>query len=236
MKLGITFVTAFLGAASLEAGVVFTMDPTIGLPTSAGTYAGGTTLSIGVTGSVNLNGPASLIITNPDGSLFPADHIPLASCTVCWAPGYQFFIPGSNLYPTGAGGDGINHFPGGGGNFDLFPGTHSSWATQGKQTTDTSDPLALRFGSLAGTFKTNPTATDWFSIGYGGQFVVPQGGATLLMVVVDTFYPNNTGGYTVTIDQGQVGPVPEPSAIWLAFSGFAALGLPRAYRLLSRNR
>lgn len=129
----------------------------------------------------------------------------------------------------------MNHFAGGGGNYDLYPGNHSYWASQGKQTTDTSDPGALRFGTLAGTFETNPTATDWFSIGYGGQLVIPQGGATLLMVIVDTFYPNNTGGYTVTIDQGSAA-VPEPSAIWLAFSGFAALGVPRAYRLLSRNR
>jgi hypothetical protein len=233
MKLGIILVTAVFGLAPLEAGVVFTMDPTVATATSAGAYAGGTILTIGVTGSVNLNGPASLIITNPDGSMVA---VPLASCTSCWAPGYQFFIPGSSLYPTFAGGDGMNHFVGGGGNFDLFPGTHSAWAPQGKQTTDTADPLALRFGTLAGTFETNPTATDWFSIGYGGQLVVPQGGATLLMVVVDTFYPNNTGGYTVTIDTPSAPAVPEPSAMWLAFSGFAALGAPRAYRLLSRNR
>ena len=49
------------------------------------------------------------------------------------------------------------------------------------------------------------------------------------MVVVDTFYPNNTGGYTR--DDGSICPaVPEPAAIWLAFSGFAVLGLPRAFR------
>ena len=126
--------------------------------------------------------------------------VPAASCTLCWAPGYQYFIPGDPSYPTGAGGDGINHFGGGGGNFDAFPGAHSPWATEGKQTTDTSDPGALRFGALAGTFVVNPTATDWFLIGFGGQLVVPQGGATLQMVLVDTFYPNNTGGYTVTIN------------------------------------
>jgi len=232
MKFGIIIVTALFGVATLEAGVVFTMDPTTGLPISAGTYAGGTTLTISVTGSVNLNGPNSLIVTNPDGSLV---SVPAASCTLCWAPGYQYFIPGDPSYPTGAGGDGINHFGGGGGNFDAFPGAHSPWATVGKQTTDTTDPGALRFGALAGTFVVNPTATDWFLIGFGGQLVVPQGGATLQMVLVDTFYPNNTGGYTITINTPSAS-VPEPSAIWLAFSGFAVLGLPRAYRLLSRNR
>jgi len=232
MKLGMILVTALFSVAPLEAGVVFTMDPTLAGPASAGTYAGGTTLSIGVTGTINLNGPASQIITNPDGSMFA---VPPASCAICWAPGYQYFIPNSNLYPTVAGGDGINHFTGGGGNFDLYASNQSTWANEGKQTTDTTDPGVLRFGSLAGTFKTNPTATDWFLIGAGGSFVVPQGGATLLMVVVDTFYPNNTGNYSVTIN-AQSNTVPEPSAIWMAFFGFAALGLPLAYRLLKRDR
>jgi hypothetical protein len=230
MKLGI-FLLAFFAAATLQAGAVFTMDPTVAAPIFAGTYAGGTMLTIGATGSINLNGPNSLIVTNPDGSLL---SVPLASCTACWAPGYQYFIPGASGYPTGAGGDGINHFGGGGGNFDAFPGTSSPWAPEGKRTTDTSDLGALRFGSLAGTFVADPTPGDWFRIGYGGDFLVPEGGATLLMVIVDTYYPNNTGGYTVTINT-PTASVPEPSAIWLALSGFAVLGLPRAHRLLSRR-
>jgi hypothetical protein len=229
MKFGI-LITAVIGAAlPLEAGVVFTMDPTVATPTNAGTYAGGATLFISATGTVNLNGPSGLIVTNPDGSM---SNIPSAACIACWAPGYEFFIPGADSYPTAFGGDGINHFTGGGGNFDLFPGDHSAWATQGKQTTDTMDVGALRFGALAYTFQTNPTATDWFLLGYGGTFVTPQGGGTLLMVVVDTFYTNNTGSYTVTVDQQAV---PEPGAIWLAFSGVALFGLPRAFRRLSRK-
>jgi hypothetical protein len=222
--------TALFGAAlPLSAGVMFTMDPTIATPTNAGTYAGGVTLFISATGDVNLNGPSGQIITNPDGSMF---NIPSAACTACWAPGYQFFIPGANSYPTAYGGDGTNHFTGGGGNFDLFPGDHSAWASQGKQTTDTMDPGALRFGALAYTFQPNPTATDWFLLGYGGTFVTPQDGGTLLMVIVDTFYSNNTGGYTVTIDQQAI---PEPAAVWLAFSGFALFGLPRTFRRLTRK-
>ena len=197
-----------------------------------GTYAGGVTLHISISGTVNLNGPSGQIITNPDGSLVST---PSASCTVCWS-GYQYFIAGSNTYPAVAGGDGINHFVGGGGNFDHIPGTNGPWAAVGKQTTDTTDPGAIRFGALAYTFHTNPTATDWLTLGGGGTFVTPAGGGTLLMVVADTFYPNNTGGYTVTIDAAS-GPqdTPEPAAIWLAFSGFAVLGLPRAFRRLSKR-
>jgi len=230
MKL-VTFIPALLGTVlPLSAGMVFTMDPTVVTPTNGGTYAGGATLSISVTGTVNLNGPSGLIVTHPDGSL--ATDVPPASCTICWAPGYQYFIAGENTYPIIAGGDGTNNFSGGGGNFDLFPGDHSAWAPEGKQTTDTTDPLALRFGSLAYTFAVNPTAMDWFALGYGGTFVTPAGGGTLLMVVVDTFYSNNTGGYTVTVDQQAV---PEPAAIWLAFSGIALFGLPRAFHRLSRR-
>lgn len=229
MKFGL-LITALIGAAlPLGAGVMFTMDPTVATPTNAGTFAGNVTLFISATGTVNLNGPAGQIITNPDGSMFMT---PPESCTPCWSPGYQFFLPGANSYPTAFGGDGTNHFTGGGGNFDPYPGDHSVWATEGKQTTDTMDPGALRFGALAYTFTPDPTATDWFLLGYGGTFVTPEGGGTLLVVVVDTFYSNNTGGYTVTIDQQSV---PEPAAAWLAFSGFALLGLPRTYRRLTRK-
>lgn len=230
MKLGI-LATALLSAAlPLGAGVVFTMNPMVTSSTNGGTYAGGLTLLITATGTVNLSGTSGLIVTNPDGSL--ATAIPPASCTSCWAPGYQYFIEGDNTYPTLAGGDGTNHFTGGGGNYDMFPGNHPAWAPEGKQTTDTTDPLTLRFGTLAYTFAVNPTATDWLPLGYGGTFVTPQGGGTLLMAIVDTYYPNNTGGYTVTIDQQAV---PEPAAVWLAFSGFALLGLPRTFRRLTRK-
>jgi hypothetical protein len=225
MRLGILMTALFGAALPLGAGVVFSMDPAIAAATNAGTYAGGTTLIITTTGLVNLNGPSGSIITNPDGSM---SSFPPPSCAACWS-GYQFFIAGANTYPTIAGGDGINHFIGGGGNYDLYPGNHSVWAPEGKQTTDTSDPGALRFGSLAATFKTNPTLTDWFLLGYGGTFVTPAGGGTLLLAVVDTFYSNNTGEYTVTINQ-QTDAVPEPAGVLLAFSGVAILGLPRAYR------
>ena len=210
-----------IAALPLNAGIVLSIDPSLSTPTNGGTYTWGTVLFIGVNGTVNLNSPTGLIVTNPDGSLSSA---PPASCTSCWAPGYQYFLPGASGYPTVAGGDGINHFVGGGGNYDAFPGSHPPFAPQGKPTTDTTDPAAIRFGALAGTFVSNPTATDWFLIGYGGSFLVPVGGGTLQLIVVDTYYPNNTGAYGVSIDT-----VPEPSVAWLALSGIAFLGF-RRYR------
>ena len=95
---------------------MFTIDPSVATPTNAGSYAGNTRLFISATGTVNLNGPFGQIVTNSDGSL---SKVPSSSCDDCWAPGYQYFIPGASTYPTIAGGDGINHFAGGGGNFDM---------------------------------------------------------------------------------------------------------------------
>src|SRR5437762_11685092 len=117
MKFGILVTAMVCAAFPLGAAVVFTMDPTVATSINAGTYAGNTTLFITATGTVNLNGPSGIIVTNPDGSL---STVPSASCAACWAPGYQFFIPGATSYPTLWGGDGINHVTGGGGNFDLF--------------------------------------------------------------------------------------------------------------------
>ena len=229
MNRGLLIAALITAALPLRAGIVLTLDPTSATPTSAGVYAGGTVLIIGASGTVNLNGPggnpAGQIVTNPDGSLVnPAPE----SCASCWAPGYQYFLAGSTLYPTTFGGDGINHFSGGGGNFDAFNGVQ--FASEGKPTTDTTDPGAIRFGAIAGTFNSNPTATDWFVVGNGGTFVVPNGGGTLRLVVVDTYYPNNSGSFAVTVD---VAAVPEPSVAWLALSGFAVLGF-RHYRRRAR--
>jgi hypothetical protein len=242
MKLGMRAATLFLVALPLMAGTVFTVDPTLPNGITAGTYNAGQTLIISVTGTVNLNAPNGQIITNPDGSLAPP--VADAGCNPCWAPGYQFFLEGSNTYPTIAGGDGINHFPGGGGNYDLFPDIHSAWAPQGVQTTDTTNPGALRFGSLAYTFADNPTATDWKLLGVGqgsgggagtGPYGIPNllvgTGGTLKLVVVDTFYSNNSGGFAVTIDVA-----PEPSVIWLLGSGLALFGFTHAFRRLRTRR
>src|SRR5262245_50985188 len=193
MRLGTVVAALFLLAVPLMAGTVFTIDPTLQNGSSIGTYLPGQILIISVVGTVNLNSPLGQIITNPDGSLAPP--VASASCNPCWAPGYQYFLEGANTYPTVAGGDGINHFVGGGGNYDAFPDIHSAWAPQGAQTTDTTDPNALRFGALAYTFASNPTATDWHLLGApqgGGSYGIPYlpvgSGGNLQVVVVDTFY------------------------------------------------
>lgn len=222
MKFGVSVMALYFAALPLGAATVFTVDPTLETPTTAGTYVAGATLLITVTGTVNLNAPGGLIITNPDGSLSTA---PSASCLACWSPGYQYFLP-TNVYPTSAGGDGLNHFSGGGGNFDMFPASHSAWAAQGKQTTDTTDPGALRFGALAYTFTPNPSATDWNLLGFGGVFSTGSGG-TLQLILVDTYYPNNTGGFTVNIEAIES---PEPSTVLLGFSGVGLLGFARIIR------
>jgi hypothetical protein len=114
---------------------------------------------------------------------------------------------------------------GGGTNFDTVnPGT---FAAIGKQTTDTqdNDPHVMRLGSLAYTFAANPGQMDWQLLGYGGLISSPTGG-TLKVMVVDTAYWNNTGGFTVTVND--IAATPEPSAAWLAFSGIALVGLVRS--------
>ena len=234
MKLGQQIATLFLAVFPLTAGTLFTgsIDSSLVTPTAAGTYGAGLTLNISVTGTANLNSPTSLIITNPDGSM--VTPVAPASCTACWAPGYQYFIQGSNVYPTVAGGDGTNHFVGGGGNYDLLPGSHSPWALEGKQTTDTTDPGALRFGALVYTFAANPTATDWqllaLPLGGGlyGNTISSGSGGTLKVVVVDTDYPNNSGSYGLTVS---VADTPEPAVAWLLLSGVGLFVLLRGTRL-----
>ena len=188
--------------------------------TNFGFFPGGTTLLIVVSGTVNLGVPA--ISTLPDGSL--AVPVPTASCSSCWAPGYDYFIPGAS-YPQVAGGDGANHFPGGGGNYDKVADGHSPWAAEGPITTDTTNPQAIRFGEVAGTYSLNPVpnSSDWFAVGSGGTFQVPTGGADLSLVIADTYYSNNTGNYTVTVSA-----IPEALPSVLVFTGLLLMGIGTA--------
>src|SRR5438067_2798 len=81
---------------------------------------------------------------------------------------------GATNYPIVNGGDGINHFPGGGANYDNAPAPPAGpYAFAGAQTTDTTSPLAILFGTVVGTFTNTPTRADWFRIGTGGTFTVP---------------------------------------------------------------
>jgi YD repeat-containing protein len=164
-------------------------------PYDAGFFAAGTSITLVAGGHGDLC--CSTFQVKPDGSLYAAAGSP-----------YGYANAGA-AYPTTQGGDGINHFPGGGANVD----NNGVFCFAGKQTTDTTDPAAIRCGTLVGTFKSQPTNLDWFVIGYGTTVTVPAGGADLYLAVSDTYNPDNHGTYSVNIT-----PEPVP-AITLSTGG-----------------
>jgi hypothetical protein len=164
-----------------------------------GSFAGGTTLEVLTSGHGDL--VDSRLQVNSDGSLFaPASGA------------YSFANPGAQ-YPTANGGDGINHFAGGGANFDA---TGSGYAFAGKMTTDTTDPAAIRAGAVVGTFSATPTRADWFLIGLDTTFLVPllpTGAPSHLFVAVnDSVSGDNHGTYSGLV---RINAVPEPSSLGL---------------------
>jgi hypothetical protein len=124
--------------------------------------------------------------TNADGSLFAQA-----------AGAYSFANPGAP-YPALFGGDGINHFVGGGANYDFAASGLSAFAFAGPMTTDTTNPNDIRFGAVVGTFSSSPSREDWFPIGTGRRVTVSGVGAHLYLAVNDTYSANNHGAYTVT--------------------------------------
>ncbi len=149
-------------------------------------FAGGTAVQIAASGTGDL--ASSGLQTKPDGSLVVAAGAP-------WTAGNV-----GAAYPNVAGfpaGDGLNHFVGGGLNYDH--GSGSGWMFAGKQTTDTTDPAAIRAGAIVGTFASSPTRDDWFFIGYGRTVMVPRGGATLYVAVNESDNTNNHGSYTLAV-------------------------------------
>jgi hypothetical protein len=185
--------TVFGGYAFGTTGLQTTISATsFALPLTTGstgkraiaTLSGGTLVQLTVTGSGDLAN-ASLQV-NPDGSLAAPAGAPWTAANVGAA------------YPNVAGfpfGDGINHFVGGGLNYDHGGG--SGWMFAGKQTTDTTDSAAIRSGAVVGTFAVNPAREDWFFIGYGRTVTVPAGGATLYLAVNESNSTDNHGSYTV---------------------------------------
>jgi hypothetical protein len=192
-----------------------------------GFFSGGTVLQLNVTGTVNLLPQTGFDwITNPDGSL--------VSFTYPFA--YQYALAGSNLYPTLAGGDGVNHFVGGGANYDTAPNpVNGPFGFAGLETTDTTNPGAIRFGAVVYTFSDNPTRGDWHYLGYGGQIVTPTGGGHLYLAVQDgnndTFPGVNSGSYLV-----DVSPVPEPNSLIVVGSGALFFGCRRILTRRSSRR
>ena len=159
-------------------------------------------------------------ITNPDGSLFTFTD-PFT---------YRYALAGSTIYPTALGGDGVNHFIGGGANYDTATGApYGHFGFAGVQTTDTTDVGAIRFGAVVYTFSNNPTRDDWFLLGYGGTISAPNGGGHLFLAVNDSnndIPPGaNSGAYSV-----EVSAVPEPASWILTSVGLLTLAVSQISR------
>ncbi|MEP6809491.1 MAG: LamG-like jellyroll fold domain-containing protein [Chthoniobacterales bacterium] len=157
-----------------------------------GAFAGGDGLALTFSGSGDLID--NRLTAKPDGSL----AIP--------ASGPYSFANQAAPYSNLSGGDGINHFAGGGQNFDT---TGAGYGFAGKLTTNTTDPAAIRSGAVVGTFSSTPARADWFLIGNGKTVQVPAGGAHLYVAVNDSFSGDNHGAYVGTVTAGAtIPPVP----------------------------
>jgi len=157
-----------------------------------GFFWGGAILYIEAFGTVDLTG-TSILVVDPNG--VPQEPVP---------PPYDYANPGATNYPTVSGGDGVNHFPGGGLNVDA---PAQAFAFAGELTTDTQDPRAIRFGTLVGTFALWPSRTDWFRLGSETCIMIPAEGAHLYLAINDSDNFDNEAGYRI-----RIGPLPEPGA------------------------
>lgn len=178
-----------------------------------GHFNGGSILTIQMSGSISLD-YSSDYNSYADGSLvhYVTD------------PSFAYVNAGA-AYPTTYGGDGINHFVGGGCNYDKYlPG----FTQAGALTTDTAAAGAIRCGAVIGTFSANPTRTDWFYIGTSDVLTIPAGGAELYLAVNDTNPVNNAGSYSGVLS------VPEPSALALLGLGASLLVCRRGNRAARR--
>lgn len=147
-----------------------------------GLFNAGETLSISFSGQISLiDGWDTLA----DGSLVNPVTI----------PGFEYANAGASGYPTDFGGDGINHFPNGGANFDAGLGGISGFGAAGEPSTDTSNTNTIRLGSVVGTFSANPSRSDWFAVGVSNAIVVPADGVHFYLAVHDTTYGNNSGNF-----------------------------------------
>ncbi len=162
-----------------------------------GSFAGGATVQISVTGTGNL--VDARYQTNPNGSL------PVAATGAYAFANFGASLPSVNGFPAST-----NAFSDGGANWDF---SSSGFGFAGPQTNDTTDSTAIRFGAVVGTFASSPARADWFILGYGGTFTVPGGGATFFVAVNDSFSGDNNGSYSLTFTA-----IPEPASVafWLA--------------------
>lgn len=178
-------------------------------PIAAGFYAGGTVLNITASGIQDSN-TSNHFFTDANGALTsPTNLFPYANV-------------GATNYPIVNGqGDGINHYAGGGTNYNTGA---KLFAYAGIASTDTTDPSTIRFGALVGTFSATPVNNvDWFFIGTQNSILVPQDGATLYLADNDdpAKNGNNGGGFNVNVAPAAV---PESSSV-VSFGLLMAFGL-----------
>jgi hypothetical protein len=205
LSLGLTAVALVSLAAIHPASADSTTNFTLPLTTTSsnkldlGPLAAGSTFKLTFTGTGDLVN--SNFQTSPDGSLAAP------------AAGPYAFANSGAAYSTAYGGDGINHFVGGGANYDS---TGSGFPFAGKLTTDTTDLAAIRAGAVVGTFSATPSRTDWFYIGSGDTFSAPTGGGELFVAVADSFSSDNHGSYAGAL----TAPAAVPEAATAVSLGF----------------
>lgn len=199
----------FLGLASHRPAARADFSFSLPLNTSAagkidlGFFEAGTSLTLQIGGHGDLAG--SRYQVNADGTLYAPASGP-----------YSFANQGA-VYTTVNGGDGVNHFVGGGANYDM---SGSGYPFAGALTTDTTNPNIIRFGAVVGTFSATPGRADWFLIGTRATIVVPTGGAHLYLAVNDTSHGDNHGAYSGRV---AINAVPEPGSVVMLGAGVGAL-------------
>lgn len=171
---------------------------------SLGVFTSGMQVTISCIGQVGLVGGADWF-TASDGSLV----------SNVLTPPYQYANPDSTNYPTFAGGDGVNHYFGGGANVDV---AGNGFGFAGLMSTDTTDFDTIRLGAVVATFSMNPTRQSWFAVENGAPIVVSGEAARLTVAINDFMSTDNTGEYQCEY----VVPEPATGTLLLLVVGIAA--------------
>ena len=173
-------------------------------PIDLGLFVPGQKVTLAIGGSGSVAGGNVPVV--PDGSL--------------WTPAlgpYLFANASATGYPQTSGGDGINHFPGGGINVDS---TGANFGFADAPATDTTASGIIRWGAVVGTFSPTPAQTDWFLVGAGTTVTIPSTvGGSHLYLAVNSFNGDGSGSYQVDYAVAQPGATALNSAITLSSNG-----------------